>query len=101
VLGEASVTGFTTVVKESKAVDSRPRMSMFVVTFMANGSDTAKQTAYRTRSEAFRAADSLRATLAPRNGGRITVSDPDGRELQTWIEHDQGAHFTQPGGFRT
>jgi hypothetical protein len=74
---------------------------MFVVTITASSPDTAKQSTYRTRAEAFRAADSLRSTLVPRGGGRITVSDPDGRELQTWIEHDQGAHFTQPGGFRT
>ena len=73
---------------------------MYIVTITMNENDTAKQSTHRTLAEAFNAANSLRSSLPPRAGGRITVSDPDGRELQTWIEHIQGAHFTQPGGFR-
>lgn len=55
---------------------------------------------YQTRSEAMRAASGLRAGLAPREGGRVTVHDPEGRELQSWIEHPMGAHFTNHGGFQ-
>jgi hypothetical protein len=56
---------------------------------------------YRSREEAMRSANGLRATLSPKEGGQITVQDPDGKELQTWVEHPMGAHFTQQGGFHT
>jgi hypothetical protein len=54
---------------------------------------------YRSREEAMRSASGLRATLPPKEGGQIIVQDPDGKELQTWVEHPLGAHFTQQGGF--
>jgi hypothetical protein len=55
--------------------------------------------AYATREEAMRSANGLRATLPPREGGRVVVKDPEGKELQSWVEEPAGAHFTHQGGF--
>ena len=74
---------------------------MYSVTFILTSTQSARQYHYKTRDEAMRAANGMRSMLPPREGGRISVSDPEGRELQTWIEHIHGAHFTQPGGFRS
>jgi hypothetical protein len=55
---------------------------------------------YGTKEEAMRAASGLRLTLYERAGGQVIVQDADGKELQTWIEHPIGPHFTHHGGFQ-
>jgi hypothetical protein len=71
----------------------------FVVAVFSNESTKPILASYQTRREAMRFANGVRATLAPQQGGRISVYDPSGTELQTWVEWPEGGRFTCPGGF--
>ena len=74
--------------------------SMFSVHVQIDSTSSMKSYGYRSKEEAFRAANGYRSTLQPKGGGSVSVVDPDGRELQSWIEHPLGPYFTQPGGFK-
>ena len=72
----------------------------FTVTVTRRQSATPIVSTYRTKEEAMQAANGFRSMLFPKDGGQVIVHDPDGKELQTWIEHAMGAHFTNHGGFQ-
>ena len=75
------------------------RQSLFRVTVTIKAGAMPAISSYRTREEAMNAANAFRSMLLFKQGGLIIVTDPDGKELQTWIEHPIDAHFTQAGGF--
>jgi hypothetical protein len=74
---------------------------LFTVTIAERAAAAPVVITYKTLEEAMRAANGFRVALAPKEGGRVTVKGRDGKELQAWIEHPLGAHFTHPGGFHT
>ena len=76
------------------------RQKNFTVTVTRRDSATPVVSTYRTKAEAMQAANGFRSTLFPREGGQVIVHDPDGKEVQTWIEHPMGAHFAHHGGFQ-
>jgi hypothetical protein len=75
------------------------RQRSFKVTVTERRNAESRDSTYRTKEEAMRAANGFRSMLFPKEGGQVSVYDPDGKELQTWIEHPMGAHFTHHGGF--
>ena len=78
-----------------------PHSRKFKVMVTRRRQATPVLTTYNTREEAMRAASGYQPMLEEKAGGQIVVHDPDGKELQTWIEHPMGAHFTHHGGFST
>ena len=75
------------------------KQDAFTVTIMSTQHAQPIVATYFTRREAMRAANGIRATLAPQQGGRVTVHDSDGTELQSWVEHSSGGRFTRGGSF--
>ena len=73
--------------------------SSYTVIIVEKAHASPLKLSYRSREEAMRSAIGLRATLAPKEGGQVIVQDPHGQELQSWVEHPEGAHFTHRGGF--
>jgi hypothetical protein len=76
-----------------------PYEKPFTVTTIPRQNDKPVITAYHTREKAMWAASGFRAALPLKEGGQVVVHDPEGLELQTWIEHQTGGHFTHHGGF--
>ena len=71
----------------------------YTVTVISRPNTTPIVTVYRTRSAAMRSANGIRATLAPQQGGQVSVYDPNGAELQSWVEQPEGGRFMRPGDF--
>ena len=77
-----------------------PLSRTFKITVTRRSQATPVVFTFRTREEAMRAASGYQPMLEAKAGGQIIVHDPDGKELQVWIEHPVGAHFTHHGGFQ-